>query len=689
MKGAGAVGLTLTARAGRARGQSASVVLIRENGTVSTNGISGAATWIAPTTAVASSLETGDIIQVTAWGGSEFGYAYTYALSGAPAGVAIDRDMGRIRVATALAVGAHTFSVIVTNRENTSLVASFPFTLNVLQGITTGTPTASQIRHATFDPASGTWGKPTGNNWTAVFNAMQTAILSLQATCNAVRDESLRVDIPLRRGTTYQYTKNNWLDGIQYCDVHATGAGAKPIMQCTSTIRSPYNAGPINLGGAGGGNIGPGAIGHQIDGIKSKCALIATVAAGSTTLTLLSSGDASKIKVGRWHQVVGSVIQIGGYPPNCQYIDYVKVTNVSGTTVTLGRPLKYGYDQTWYENPRDDTSLGMARLCPYDTGGTGGYIPTDRRIMIRSRITNVTFADNPNQTARSLNASLQQIQGAIDWTYENCDLRQPVVSEGKHFQFIGCTKAYPSEWDKLIETILMDSGDDSTQGCTGATGVQYLLIRNHHMGSLSLSPRQLRGINSNFDGSIVSAYGCPVTMQYQGPLMYWDFGSAGACQFTHCGTSGRWTWAFNNTNDAARLVVGRNANWSGNQLRIPSTYSNGGTANFETWLSWSFPGAIVSTNSAPPFSTNWGYVQSATSPMDGSAVWLNIVWVNGTKPTSGMTIYMFRRRRLFFASGNTLNSSTTWVSPGFFKETATGHESGWNFPVGNPPAFSG
>jgi hypothetical protein len=73
------------AATGRARGQS--VVVINENSSVSTNAVTGAAKWISPSAFVASSLETGRIGYIVAWGGNEYGYAYTYALSGAPAGV--------------------------------------------------------------------------------------------------------------------------------------------------------------------------------------------------------------------------------------------------------------------------------------------------------------------------------------------------------------------------------------------------------------------------------------------------------------------------------------------------------------------------------------------------------------------------------------------------------------------------
>src|SRR6516165_6340062 len=126
LKGAGTLGLTL-ATAGRARGQSASVVVINENGSVSTNAVTGAAKWISPSTFVASSLETGRIGYIVAWGGNEFGYAYTYALSGAPAGVTIDADTGILSIGSRLAPGAYSFSVRVTNREVVSNVASFTF----------------------------------------------------------------------------------------------------------------------------------------------------------------------------------------------------------------------------------------------------------------------------------------------------------------------------------------------------------------------------------------------------------------------------------------------------------------------------------------------------------------------------------------------------------------------------------
>jgi hypothetical protein len=674
LKGTGALGLTLTAGAGPAHGQSAPVVVINESGTVSSNATSGAAKWISPSAIVASSLETGRIGYIVAWGGNEYGYAYTYALSSAPAGVTIDADTGILSIGSRLAPGAYSFSVRVTNREVVSNVASFTFTLHVLQGITSGTPTSSQILHKTYDPGSGTWGRPSGNNWTNVFNAMQTAILADQVRCNAVHDESLRVTIPLQRGRTYQYTNNKWLNGIQYFQVYATGSGALPIMQ---NVRSdhggsdPYDDGPWNIGY-------PGSMAHQ-EGLKARMARIATVAAGSTTVTLLVAGDATKIKPNRWHVVIGSCIQLDGYPPNEYYIDYVKVTNVGGTTVTIDRPLKYGYDQTWWEDPNNDQILGVARLVPFDTGGTGGYIPADPRIFIRVGFTNINFLGNPNFPGGP-NAVLAQIcyvQGAIDFTCDGCVVgtAEPSMCKHVYFKTVTSNSAY-WEPDKQTETLTLDGGSTADVQVNGATGMQYLLYRNHAVGAIQVSPRQLRAINSSFINLPLGQAAAG------GALQYWDFGMAGACQFT--ASSGiTWMWPFNPVNDDTSLVIGTNATWNGNQLRIPRSY-----ANFERWATWSTVGSILSLVAGGPFTTNWGYVSRCTSPGDGTALWLNVVWVNGVKPTSGR-LWLQRRRRLYFASGNTLNGGCTWASPKFAKETATSHETGWNFPSGYPASLSG
>ena len=137
-----------------------------------TDGDTGAAKWTSKSAFVASSLEGGRIGYIVAWGGNEYRYADTYALSGAPAGVAVDVDLGILSMGSRLSPGAYSFSVRVTNRKVVSNVATFPITLTIVQGVT-ASRTGNQILHKTYDPHSGTYGSPSGSDWTAVFNRIQ------------------------------------------------------------------------------------------------------------------------------------------------------------------------------------------------------------------------------------------------------------------------------------------------------------------------------------------------------------------------------------------------------------------------------------------------------------------------------------------------------------------------------------
>src|SRR5215813_5994250 len=79
----------------------------------------GAAQWLSQSSFVVSSLETGRIGYLVAWGGDEFGYAYTYALDGTqPSAVTVDTDTGLLSIASpGMAPGTYNFNVIVTNRR--------------------------------------------------------------------------------------------------------------------------------------------------------------------------------------------------------------------------------------------------------------------------------------------------------------------------------------------------------------------------------------------------------------------------------------------------------------------------------------------------------------------------------------------------------------------------------------------
>jgi hypothetical protein len=75
---------------------------------------------------------------------------------------------------------------------------------------------------------------------------------------------------------------------------------------------------------------------------------------------------------------------------------------------------------------------------------------------------------------------------------------------------------------------------------------------------------------------------------------------------------------------------------------------------------------------------------AVSSPSDGSAIWADIVRVNGTKPTSGSIRRGCKVRRLMFAGNNVFAPGTSWSNPGFLKETASWDS--YEFPAGYPAA---
>ena len=646
LRGTAALGLTLAA-AGGARGQSASVVLINEDGSVSTNATlaanPNAAHWVSPSAFVASSLETGRIGYIVAWGGNEFGYAYTYALSGAPAGVTIDRDTGILSIASPLAVRAYGFSVIVTNREVVTNVATFPISLTILQGVTANR-TGSQILHKTYRPES--FGSPRGTNYTAPLLAMQKQILADQS---AAGNGNLRALVQFTKGKTYEYTNNQWMTGVQYYRVEATGSGANPILRnILRDTHSYYNSGPLNIGGGS-------AIDHQ-GSIKASCARINDAKMGDAAVTLMNPNDASKIKPGRWHAVIGYCQQLGGYPPNCQRIDYVIVKSVSGSTVSLDRPLHYSYNHDWWEDPNDDGSLGQARLVPWDCGGTGGMTPADPRTTLRGQWVNINWQFI---TVGPQTLDITYVESHIDLSFEGCNISNAQLSMSKNVLLSGCTVTN-AEPDKLCETLVLDKCN-FTGILGGATGYQYFLMRNTNTRCIQISPRQFRCLNSKLDATGDTSYGVPFSGAYNGPM--WEYEFTGV-NFVAAGSQKTWTWPGSGHITPLRLSA---SSWSGNRLIIPRSFSA-----FQDWLVWLYEGTMVMTGTSPLSPGNYGRVDRLYAPADGSAIWADVTWIKGTKPTSG-NLYLpaHGARELVWGTGTQVSGGGSWCDPWFLCQQGT------------------
>ena len=475
----------------------------------------------------------------------------------------------------------------------------------------------------------------------------------------AAGEEKLRATIIFRRGTTYRYTNNKWLRGIQFYQNRDTGSGAVPTLQCVNA-GFPYDNGPLNIGRGG-------AMSHQ-GGIKVLCAKLNDVAVGTSVVTLASAGDAAKIKPGRWHALISSCIQLGGYPPNVMNIDYAKVLSVTGTKVALDRPVKYRHSATSWEDPTDDESFGRAWLVPWDLGGAGGAVPTDPRMTVRGAFLNINLAANPNGD------DITYLEHHIDASFENCSLTNPQVTMSQHVLFKNCTITRGGEPDKMMETLIFDGGTTGELG--GGTGAQYWLSRNVRHGCIQVSPRQFRSLNTIHDATGDTYLTVPFSLAHNGPCLLYDFEGS---TFKSNGSTNNWIWK---NPPYSPIRIGIDATWQGNRLIIPRSF-----AQFEDWMIALFEGAVVSTTGKPQ-PASWGYVQTLSSPGDGSAIWVDIVWVTGAKPASGSIYPNGRFHRLLFGASNVFVAPCGWEEPGFMKETIpTAFGPSYDFPPGYPLQF--
>jgi hypothetical protein len=568
-----------------------------------------AASWLVQSKFTASSLETGHIGYIEAWGGAGGPYAYRYALSGQPASVSVDSETGFLSLGAALKPGTYAFQAVVTDRQVASAVARLPVTLTVVPGVTSNWQ-AGQILHKSYYVDSGTYGRPTGTDYTAVLLNVQKAVLADQIN---VGDGNLRATIYFRRGQLYDYTANDWPAGMQYVTVDTdpsyNPAGARPRLR---NIKRTFNFdSELAIIGTGTGSI----FDLAGDKIRTNSPAINTVAPGQSQVQLKVASDGAKLKPGRWYLVGSYDQQVEGYPPNMRYYDFVKVVSVSGSTVTLDRKLQHKHQDVSFEVPTNLSSIGAARLFPLDLGGIQGFSVT-KRLSIRQTFKNIEFVKNPS-TSNGSNTVLY-IGTAIDTDFYNCIMPRPVPSIVQHVYVSGGTIA-SAEVDKLITTVILDKV--STGELFGATGVEFMLLRGAVTAPIYLSPRHLRLINMTIDATNDRFLWYPVTFAYNGPVLSAEFEST--------------TFIVNPTNSDRRIMpaiqhpsisVTTDAHWSGDTLVIPRT-----SRNFLDWEVWAYEGATVVASATGAKGT----IQQLSGAAGGSAILVGIKWTVGQKPTTG------------------------------------------------------
>ena len=168
---------------------------------------------------------------------------------------------------------------------------------------------------------------------------------------------------------------------------------------------------------------------------------VASVSAGATSVTLTKTSDASKFSVGSWALISGYDLQglLGvdyGYPPNWEFMEYVQIAGVDGSTITFTAPLKYTYLSTWPTFNLWNGGPAQLNVMPreWDTEVEyqGLHISMPGQIYSNGR--NITFTDVTFDDACDIPTQNKT------WTYNNVTCGQMI------------------EADKLVESVIINGG---------------------------------------------------------------------------------------------------------------------------------------------------------------------------------------------------------------------------------------
>jgi hypothetical protein len=616
-----------------------------------TSSVASPAKWLSESRFVVSSMETGPIGYLEAWGGSEFGYAYTYSTSDAPAGVTVDADTGMLSVGAPLAVATYAFKTSVHNRGDTSKIADLPVTLEVVAGVT-ARRTRSAILHRDYVVDSGEYGTPVGTDYTEVLMKIRRAIVLDQ---KAVGDGKLRAAIIFHGGRQYDYVDNRWTFGIQYLEIRSDTPGVRAKLR-NIVSNNPYDiaSAALQLGRQYFQCVGPAGdwICEQPRSIGFK---IDTTVVGNDTVMLKDASDARNLTIGRYVMIGSYDQQMYGFPPNIRYFDYAKVVSVSGRRVVLDRPLRHRHKDNYWETLQDPNSLGVARIYAIDRD--------DQRLTLRARIKDIEFLVNPNSETVRLGGKLYA--AALDMSFENCIIPHFVPTQARFARVAGGS-VRDGELDKLVNMVVFDG--TTTAGLHEGTGVDYVLFKNSDVTSgYGIAPRQLRAIDSILRG----VEHAPLTFKGSWTTQQVDISGS---EFVGTGPAfAEWP--------PETLVVGQDGvSWNDRRLTVPAVSSS--SDGKKIWGRAAWEGAIVYADAVR--SPNWGIITDITGEAD--SMYFDIDWKAGPGPVAGTQLYVSRLHDV------TVKASHT--APGLsWNDTSAGRQTTpagvRRFPEGYPGAVSG
>jgi hypothetical protein len=626
--------------------------------------MAGEATFLLQTAYAAGRLDQGMIGVLEAGGGSEFGYSYTYALSGAPAGITVDGQSGVLLSNGLVPAGVYGFSAVVTNFKDPSKVATLPVTLTLLRDPADPPPPA--VTRKVYSVNSGTYGTPgAGGDYTAVLFAIRSQILTDQA---AAGDERFRAIVEFDPAVSlYGCTDNRWTYGIQYLEMRSSVPGTRVNYKNIRTPGTPANMSASVLQIGRGFMTNCQETGSFIgDANKLNAYRINTASKGATSVTLQTAAEASNITphIGRY-VMIGSYDQQGeGFPANIRYFDYARVVGVSGATVTLDRRLRYTHKADYWENAASTNSWGPARIKLIDRN--------DQRLTQRARVVDITFLENTALPRQDLYVY------AFEAEFINCNIRRYIPSQARYHRFESCNLD-SGEFDKLLCAVFMKNVtcDASYGGLYQATGLEFLLYDTCTMTSGSgIVPRQWRLVGGTQAG--VNDYALEFSSLSQ-------VRQAIAKGVTFSGPKTPLVYEWPNET----VTVGTNSvAWNGTtgRLTVPVIGTTGDATynSARRFAAQVHEGSIL--HAGGETSSRYGYVTSITG--DASNLYFDVVWLAGAQPASGDVLEVPKEHELI------LDNACTATNGMVFNGASASHQvipgiTARDFPAGYPASTYG
>jgi len=314
---------------------------------------------------------------------------------------------------------------VITVAAGETLTINGPFSAGLYQTFA-GAGTIAGLR-CVLSPAW--WGaSPTNIDNSAALMALRQSMLA---------DNEHVHQIEFSPGGLYSYSVNKWLLGVKHVVIKAYGV----TFRCTGNNVYDRDNKPLYVSDIfedyGNSLTYPG----DVAAWRNTGARIATIAAGSSTVTTINAGDASNFAAGDLVLVHGFDQQQVSYPPNVRYFDYrvVRSVDVGTGAIVLDRQLANDYDSRWWDYTFNGISFGAARIIKLDA--TQAY----PRLI---KIAGAKFAPNPNKP----NDGFVQLSG-LEFEWKDCDFRgMTAVTHSMHekINYINCKFDSLHEPDKIV-----------------------------------------------------------------------------------------------------------------------------------------------------------------------------------------------------------------------------------------------